>query len=64
MEAARAKKSKLMTLQKEEDEKILNMADWSPEKEADESEEPVMSRADNVGDNLSSRQGAFSAKKY
>ena len=49
MEAARAKKSKLMTSQKEEDEKIQNMADWSPDQEeADDSRAPLMSREDNV----------------
>lgn len=48
MEAARAKKTKLMSSQKEEDEKLQNMADWSPGDDTSTSGEPVMNREERV----------------
>ena len=49
MEAARARKSKLMTSQKEEDERVINMPDWSPDDDTETDREQLVSRDDKVG---------------
>ena len=48
MEAARARKSKLMTSQKEEDERVINMPDWSPQEDKGADREQLISREDRV----------------